>query len=166
MIRASAATSSWPRGISSSAQLAPRAGSPAPRSPRCLTVTTGCYTAVPTCWYAMGFTDVSVGDGVGLVADPPSLVSTLSRSHSLRCSSMTDAGLGAGATPLARPLDPSAFPADGVQIYMPLFATGIHQLNSHEACHVQTSAIGDLGAEMRRRCMAAPKIVVRRNHTA
>ena len=54
----------------------------------------------------------------------------------------------------------------GVHIYMPLFATGIHQLNSHEACHVQPSAIGDLGAEMRRRCMAAPKIVVRRNHTA
>jgi hypothetical protein len=57
--------------------------------------------------YAMGFTD-SVVDGVGLAADPPSLVSTLSRSHSLRCSSMTDAGL-ARATPLARPLDPSAF---------------------------------------------------------
>ena len=49
----------------------------------------------------------------------------------------------------------------GVHIYMPLFATGVDQLTNHEACLVQTSVIGDLADEMRRRKMVAPKIVVR-----
>ena len=63
----------------------------------------------------------------------------------------------------ARALDPSKFPSGGVHIYMPLFATGIDQLTSHEACFVQTSAVGDLAAEMRRRRMVLPKLVVRRS---
>ena len=93
----------------------------------------------------------SGGGGVAPLPPPPSMV---------RMRSQVDAPPSPAP---ARALDPSKFPPGGVHIYMPLFATGIDQLTSHEACFVQTSAVGDLAAEMRRRRMVLPKLVVRRS---
>lgn len=94
----------------------------------------------------------------------------------VRVRSSAGAPMDAGSAAVA-PLDPARFPPDGVHVYMPLFATGVDQLTSHEACLVQTSAVrcpapifgwsahvavqvGDFAAECRRRRVALPRLVV------
>jgi hypothetical protein len=105
-----------------------------------------------------GATRVGGPSGGTAPALPPA-ISLLRGRHSLRSRRSLvalDAALPA--------FNPSRLPSRGVHIYMPLFATGIDQLTSHEACLVQISAIGDLAAEMRRRRMVVPEITVRLPH--